>query len=239
MTSSAEIFSSAIIALGAFNPAIFSPDWLERNNLLGKEDAEAAREHKSLVVSHQVTVFETEWFAIQVLENQFSLTSKGALSPAFQDLAVGILTLVPHTPVTAIGLNFMGHYRLNSESDWHKFGDVIAPKKIWKELFQEDKYEPGIADLTMLIQEGQRGQEIKSGDQRHISIQPSSKIKYGVFLSYNNHRVVTANEGDNKTAAECAARIAEVDWNSAWDDAVNVFEGPISKSLTSDERKFA
>ncbi len=239
MPRTAEIFSSAIVAVGAFNPAIFSPDWLEKNNLLGSEDADAARELKSLVVSHQVTVYETEWFALQILENQFSLTSKGALSLAFKDLAVGILTLVPHTPVTAIGLNFLGHYRLDSEADWHKFGDVLAPKQIWKELYSVEKYAAGIADLTMLIQEGQRGQEFKKGDERRISIQPSAKIKYGTFMSYNDHRVVTANDADNKTAAESAAEIAARDWQSSWDDAVRVFDGLIAKALASNERRTA
>ena len=233
MPRTAEIFGSAIVAVGAFNPAIFSPDWLERNELLGSEDAEAVREKKSLVVSHQITVFETEWFAIQVLENQFSLTSKGALSPAFKDLAVGILTLVPHTPISAIGLNFIAHYRMESDADYYKFGDVLAPKHIWKELYPAPNEMVGINELTMLIQNGERGQEVKSANERRISIRPSTKIKFGLFLSSNDHRVIAANESDNKTAAECAAAVVAEDWQSSWDESTRVFEGLISKSLAT------
>jgi hypothetical protein len=121
VTHTAEILTSSIVAVGDFNPAIFSPDWLERNDLIGEGDADTAREggrtRSMMLVSHQATTFETEWFALQVLESQFSLTSKDVLSPAFKDLAVGIFQLVPHTPVTAVGLNFLGHFKLASEHD--------------------------------------------------------------------------------------------------------------------------
>ena len=39
MTRTADIFGSSVVAVGAFNPAIFSPDWLERNKLIGQDDA--------------------------------------------------------------------------------------------------------------------------------------------------------------------------------------------------------
>jgi hypothetical protein len=56
----AEILTSSIIVIGAFNPAIFSPDWLERNRLIGKGDADEVREGghgKTLIVSHEVAFF--------------------------------------------------------------------------------------------------------------------------------------------------------------------------------------
>ena len=121
VTHTAEIFTSSVVAVGDFNPAIFSPDWLEGNKLIGKSDADTVRESKSMISSHQVTSFETKWFALQVLENRFSLTSKDALSPALKDLAVGIFQLVPHTPVTAVGLNFLAHFKLTSEEEYHRW----------------------------------------------------------------------------------------------------------------------
>ena len=91
--------------VGDFNSAIFSPDWLDRYDLIGKDDVEIAHEGElssALIVAHEVTTFETKWFALQVLENQLSIRSKDALSPALKDLAVGIFQLVPHTPVKAV-----------------------------------------------------------------------------------------------------------------------------------------
>lgn len=233
MPRSADIFGSSIVAVGAFNPAIFSPDWLERNRLIGLDDAGNAKKAPSLIVSQQVTVFETEWFAFQVLENQFSLTSKGALNPAFRDLAVGILSLVPHTPISAIGLNYFAHFRLASEAEYHKVGDVLAPKTIWNSLYST-KCAVGLANLTVKIEDAERGQLPRSGDQKQISVQPSTKLKYGVFLSLNDHREIKESSVVGTTTAEQAAAVADADWQNSWDDAVRVFETVISQSLSTE-----
>lgn len=168
---------------------------------------------------------------MQVLENQFVLTSKSALTPAFRDLAVGTLTLVPHTPITALGLNFMGHYRLATEAEYHKVGDVLAPKKIWKELFPDENDSPGIGDLTIRIQHAPRSRLPTVGDETRISLQASSKLPYAVFLSYNDHREIAEDRDRAVAAAERAVEIIGGDWESAREDALRVFDGLISKAL--------
>ncbi len=232
MTHTAEILSSSIIAIGDFNPAIFSPDWLEKNDLIGKGDADTVREKnqdKSLIVSHQVTAFETKWFALQVLENQFSLTSKDALSPAFKDLAVGIFELVPHTPLTAVGLNFLAHFKLASEDEYHRVGDVLAPKDIWNVLYPDGS--AGLANLTIRLQHCVRGEPLKTKDEKQISLQPSNKFKYGVFLSYNDHHDVSDPSEDNLRPAERVATIIDKEWEVSWKDAVRAFDGLLSMAL--------
>lgn len=232
MAYTAEIFTSSIVAVGDFNPAIFSPDWMERNKLIGESDANSVREGrtaKSLIVSHQVATFETKWFVLQVLENQFSLTSKDALSPALRDLAVSIFQLVPHTPVTAVGLNFLAHYKLASESEYHRVGDVLAPKDIWTALYPDEM--AGLADLTVRIQRGSRGQPTKTNDEKRIAIQPSNLIKFGAFLSYNDHHdLSTAGENDVKSGERVAALI-DSQWEASWQDAVRVFDGVLTRAL--------
>lgn len=233
MTHTAEILSSSIVAVGDFNPAIFSPDWLERNNLIGKGDAEAARDARqgSLLISHEVTAFETDWFALQVLETRLSLTSKGALSHAFKDLAVGIFQLVPHTPVTAVGLNFLAHYNLASEAEYHMVGDVLAPKDIWKTLFPGES--PGLADLTIRIQPCIRGELLKTKDEKRITLRPSDKFKFGVYLSYNDHHDVIAPNEDNLRPAERVLSIIEKRWESSWKDSIRAFDGLLSGAISS------
>jgi hypothetical protein len=64
---------------------MFSPDWLDRYDLIGKNDAEIAHEGElssALIAAYEVTTFETKWIALQVLKNQLSITSKDALSDA-------------------------------------------------------------------------------------------------------------------------------------------------------------
>lgn len=230
LTRQADIFSSSIVAVGAFNPAIFTPDWLERNNLIGKDDLDGALKGESLIVSHQVCAFETDWFALQVLEEQFLLTSKGPLTPAFADLAIGILSLVPHTPITAVGLNFLGHYRLASTDEYHRVGDVLAPKTIWASLYPEEHSTAGLADLTMRIQHTDKDRNPISGDEKRISIQPSTKVRCGVFFAYNDHHVIASTD-NTVTTAEIAAATIVADWELSWQDAVRVFDGILSQAL--------
>lgn len=233
MAYTAEIFTSSIVVVGDFNPAIFSPDWLEKNGLIGRDDAEAAREGTQIFVTHQVTGFETSWFALQVLENQFILTSKSVLTPALKDLGIGVFQLVPHTPVQAMGLNFMGHFKLASEDEYHRVGDALAPKPIWNELFADDEHSTGLGNLTIRVQHGVRGGKLKSGDEKLISIQPSGKLKNGVYLSYNDHHVLRGAEERDLRPAERVAAIIEESWDTAWKDSIRVFDGVISKALST------
>ena len=231
MAHTAEIFTSSIVAVGDFNPAIFSPDWLERNKLIGEGDAIAAREGsqgRPLLVSHQVTTFESEWFGLQVLENQFSLTSKGVLSPAFKDLAVGIFQLVSHTPVHAVGLNFVGHIKLANEEEYHKVGDVLAPKEIWDTLYQDES--AGMEQITIRFQLGRRDKPGNSKDEKRFTVQPSRSIKYGVILSLNDHHDVTMGD-DDLTPAERVAIIVDKQWEHAWGDANRVFDQVLSMAV--------
>src|SRR5256885_1377182 len=111
MPATIEIFGATIVALGTFAPAGFTPDWLEKHQLIGKDDAEAARTSKNFIVSQQVSQFETEWFQLQMLQSQFMLSNKGAVGPTLRDLAAGMFSLIPDVPVSAIGLNFFAHYK--------------------------------------------------------------------------------------------------------------------------------
>jgi hypothetical protein len=58
-----EVFQSTIICVGAFNPPIIRPEWLNRHKLIGNDDANEARRSVSLLTTPQVSQFETQWFA--------------------------------------------------------------------------------------------------------------------------------------------------------------------------------
>lgn len=231
MNYTPEIFGSSIVVLGAFNPAIFSPDWLERNSLIGAQDAEAARAASNMIVSHQVSVFETKWFALQVVENQFVLNSKSALSPAFRDLAIGMLSLVPHTPVTALGLNFMADYRLPDVEQYHRVGDVLAPKGIWNDLFPGENINCGMGNLTIRVAPAGRDKIPDTKNQRQVFVQPSQSLKYGVHFAYNDHRDLTETTSSRETPAERAVSIVANEWETAQADASRIFDGVLKKTL--------
>ena len=228
-----QIVGSSIVAVGDFNPAIFSPDWLHRNQLIGDGDHQAALSAETVLVSRRVSVCETDWFHLQILENQLVLLSKGALTPALKDLAEGIFLLVTHTPITAVGINFHAHYQMTSMADLHKVGDVLAPKVVWGELFNTAKYSSGLMDLQIKIQQGARDVQEPSNDAIHIQIQPSNQIKTGIYFMLNDHRVSFAKGESDKTAAERAAALVAREWEQTWAFATQTFESLLSKVLAS------
>jgi len=226
------MYGSSIVALGAFNPSIVTPDWLESRGLLGKEDAEEARQTPNLLISHQVAQFEGPFFVLQLLENQFSLTSKGAMTALLKDLFVGILQLLPQTPVTALGINFHGHYKLDNLNDYHAIGDAVAPKGIWKSLFPGADQWQGLQNLTMRIEPVTRNPvNYVATDYKLIMIQPSSVVKHGVYLSMNDHRDIASRKLSECLPAETAAEIVDQDWDSANDFAIKLFNNLIDITL--------
>lgn len=230
-----EIFGSTVVVLGSFNPVIFTPQWLHSLGLIGEGDKSAAVEgDDAFVVSRQVTAYSTDWFGLQVNDNQFTLASNAALTPAFFDLAVGILSAVPHTPVTAVGLNFMGHYPLGSEAQYHRFGDALAPKSFWKDAFPGERA-AGLAQLQIVIENGQRGHSFTSKDRITVQVQQSSKVRLGVFVSLNDHRA-DAFIADTKVGnALTAAKIVKESWEGTLQEAERAIEALFESALADTE----
>jgi hypothetical protein len=179
MAMTPEIFGAIIVVLGSFNPPIFSPDWLAQHNLIGKEDAEAAKASNELLISKPIAHLDTGSFDLQVVENRLTLSSKSVVSPGIKDLAIGILSILPHTPITALGLNFVAHYRIDTEDNYHRIGDALAPKEVWHSLYPPDKHATGMADVTVVVNPGKRGETLQAKDRKQITVQPSSRVKQG------------------------------------------------------------
>jgi len=215
-----EVFQSSIICVGAFNPPIITPEWLNRHKLIGNDDANEARRSVSLLTTPQVSQFETQWFGVQALENQLAFTSKGVVNAAFRDLVVGVLTLLPQTPVTAMGINFLAHYKLASLAEYHAVGDALAPKGPWSELVKLKGHEAGLSSLTMQIREMTRAQMAPiTQNAINITVQPSTQFPTGIFLMYNDHRAIAANEDDAQLPAVRAAGMLDASWEAISDQA--------------------
>lgn len=216
MDYSLEVFGSAVVALGSFAPPQYSPEWLEQVGLIGRDDAEFAKSHESLVRTPEVSVLETEWARLQVVADNFSVTSKGPLTPAFRDLVVGIMSLIPQSPVRALGINFISHWRIATLANYHHFGDVMQPKPVWRKAFPD--LEPGLQDFGVKLQKYRRGEILTSKDELRIQVQASSIVPNGVFLQFNHHREDTFGDPVN-AKAEHAALIVERDWQTLCTEA--------------------
>lgn len=225
---SLEILEAAIVAVGSFNPPIVSAEWLQSNGLIGSGDAEQARSRLDYIVSRNITKFQTEAVLVQVLENQLSVGCTGPVSPALCDLAAGIFDLLPHTPVTAVGINFSAHYKIEDAAAYHRIGDTFAPKDIWNQLFKEKSV--GLMDLTILVQDGKRD-GVALPDQQRITLQPSQKFKQGVFLQLNDHHG-TDLEDKVLTSAAAASAVVRKFWAETYAKSLELFESILKLSVT-------
>lgn len=229
VAATVEIFGSAVVVVGSFNPPIFTPDWLANHNLIGNEDADKARQG-AIVITRQLSRFETDWFIFQVTEEQFSITSNGALTPSIKDLAIGALSLLPHTPVRAVGVNFFAHYKITNVDEAHKVGDALVPKDIWKQVFPGENRSVGMVDATVVVEPYKRGDKPKSRDKKQLSVQPSAKVPGGIFLSYNDHHEMASETGEKPSVDWCLQQI-EDHWQPIWEDSKRVFEGIIEHAI--------
>lgn len=176
-TLHSETFS--IVAVGQFNPAIFQPSWLAKNNLIRDEEAESA---KVRLISGEVAIVDGAWFSLQVTSERFALESLDPVQNlAARDLAVGVFKILEHTPLNAIGLNVSKHYQLESESTWHQFGDYFAPKELWNTTMKN----AGMRRLEIV------GNVVYEGDEEipiRIVLEPSKRPKqFGVLITINHH----------------------------------------------------
>lgn len=178
-----EFQAHTIIAVGDLNPAIFQPAWFAAEGLITREEAQAA---KVDMISAQAALFQVDWLNLQVLPDRFvAATEHEAFYRHLVDLVASTFSKLIHTPIRALGINYSGHYRLESNAQWISVSDQLAPKNRWSGLLES----PIMRSLTM-------GSPRMTGPKGHLQIrvEPSVRITNGVFVEMNNHYDVSHEE---------------------------------------------
>ncbi len=148
---------------------------------------------------------------MQVLQNRFQLTSQDPRQYApLRDLAVGVFSFLPHTPVTALGINRNFHFKMRSAGTWHAIGHLLAPKEPWTPIVET----PGLR--SMLIQ-GRR--KDANGGVLHVKVEPSLLVEHGLYLEVNEEFKVTTEKKEPEGAQWVPERLVE-----QWDDILKFAE---------------
>lgn len=165
-----------IVLVGSFNPQIFQPAWFAAENLIRKEEGEAA---KIELVHAEFVSFTLDWLQLQVTRDRFiASTTKESHHEALRDFVMGTFRLLSHTPIKQMGLNLDLHFLMKSEDEWHAFGHRLAPKEPWAGILEK----PGMRSLHM---QGVRPDKFKG--YILVRAEPSVRIQPGVFVSVNDH----------------------------------------------------
>lgn len=215
MTPSVELGGISVVAAGAFNPAIFHPSWFAKRSLLADNSVDDATT-KEFVAARELAAFTADWLTVQVTLEQavFSTVEEGR-ELDLRDLAKGVLDLLPETPVSAIGINSDGHFRVESEDAWHSFGDRFLPKDFWQPLFdgehwkrRSDGRSVGMRSLTV---EANR-EDIPAYVRTEVA--PSVRlVPHGIYAGVNAHFQLTTSEADTGNGYR-AARVVEEHWEA-------------------------
>ncbi len=166
-----------IVLVGNFNPAIFQPAWFAAEELIRKQEAEEA----NLIIGHpDIMIFSLDWLRVEVDRERFiASTTMEPYDEIVRDLVLGTFKLLPHTPITIMGINRQRHFEMSSEEQWHKAGHTLAPKEIWNDVLKN----PGTMSITM--EESQRSDGL-DGYVR-VTVEPSNKVHPGIFIKVNDH----------------------------------------------------
>ena len=202
-----------VVLVGSFNPGIFHSEWFRRQEILLPQEADEA---KLTVVSPEVTEVLFLDIKLAVFPDRFIIeTHDASRGEKLQDIVLNVLNRLPHTPITACGINNLLHFELNDEAYWHKIGHTLAPKElVWNDVLER----PG---METLIIKGMRGGEFPG--EINVTVAPSKnpKMARGLFISANYHFVVSRNESGTPRS-ECVAPYVEHEWKTALEQARRV-----------------
>jgi hypothetical protein len=197
-----------VVIIGSFNPAIFHPEWFLRQKLVGEDDVKEAQVN---VVGREVADVQICGIKLVCIGDRFSLgTANISLAARMQDFLLQIFTLLPHTPLTACGINANAHYSIGDREYWHKIGHTLVPKElIWNGLLEK----PGMQSVT--VKAARKGEF--PGDI-NITVEPSYLFQPGLFVLSNYHYQFP-RDAVHSEATERLLKYLKTEWNSACEKA--------------------
>ncbi len=192
---------TAVSLLGSFNPRIFQPLWFAQNGLLPVEEAEQAEVD---MIDRDFCRLHVGWAELVVVQERLQLrtTPETVADAQVRDLLVGVLKLLPHTPIERGSIHHRSDIAIATEEEWHAVGDALAPKELWDGILEQ----PGMFDFAML---GKRPDDLVGTVK--VRIQPSQSVKPGVFINVNDEFLISEAGGDVVEAAE----VIETLWPAA------------------------
>ena len=184
--------------LGSFNPAIFTPAWFARQQLLPFDEVNSVNLG---IVHNQVTDFQAEWFHLNVTPEQFSIDSARAPQVRIRDIVLRLFgEILPHTPLNALGINFSVHFRAKDQEERDRIRVALAPPSTWGPLQNAlglNNKTGGMRSLTM----AQLNPEDRPiGSEINVTVELSNRVgggKNGIYASVNHHFLISDKDEES------------------------------------------
>jgi hypothetical protein len=183
-----DITGASVVLVGNFNPAILSPDWFVRQNLI--KDVEVVQNDAEYIVHPQVSQFKLDWCQVVSEPNRFTISGMRAPFIRLADLAAKTFgELLPHTPIRQLAMTRQVHFRVKSIDARDAFGYQLAPPDAWgawgdRIKARSNETRGGLRALTMQ----QRVFDSARTGSISATVEPSNLLPkgVGVFVQIND-----------------------------------------------------
>ncbi len=198
----------SIVLLGSFNPTIFNPDWLFRNELITEAEFDTSQVE---FVHPQISHIRTDWLDLQV-EPERLVARTSEIPIQLRDLVFRVFgEKLPHTPIRMMGINLEVHFSVGSAEERTRIGQLLAPPDIWGEWSKgiragDGKSQGGLRSLSIQ-------QSVFDWDRPNgfvvATVEPSNLIKKfsGIMMRVNDHYEVQ-NVKEVADASEITGHLA-------------------------------
>ena len=212
----------SIVFVGSFNPRIFHPTWFEREGLaLPEEEAASLSENKmeGPLVTPDLSRCEIgPEITVECQANRLTLNAATTLGEErLRTLAAAILAKLPHTPITAVGINHLQVFDARNKDEWHLVGDLLVPKdEVWVKVMTG---RPGMALV--------RVEDFRPGPppvRVWATIEPVREPHppYRIAIHTNWHTDIPQTSSDSASPSELASDFVASQWDPSLDFARNL-----------------
>ena len=180
-----------IVLLGSFNPAILQPEWFVKHSIVPGEEIEAltAAPHvkeipeiglkleygQSFFVTNDQAFINFKTFTMRATRDKLEIISKDKNSfSLISNFIMKLFKILEETPLTAYGINFNEHYGFNENYD-RTFERFFRKNESLDGFFGEEL----ICGCTLITRQADA--------DLTFTMQPSDRLKDGVFLKGNFH----------------------------------------------------
>lgn len=212
--------TASVVLVGKFNPFIFQPEWLRKHKIIGEKETEVATDGVE-VIHPEVSILNLINMKLVVDTSRFSLTVLEEPFVRGRDFVVSCFSLLPHSPVTAVGINREIVFRAQSVEAWHKLGDALAPKEPWMVLLGDGNKKQRTGGMRSIVMERSLRTDEKKGYVR-VTVEALETGRNETKINYNDHYVLATK--NKSSSADAAVELINQSWDQCMEKSAEVFD---------------
>ncbi|MDR3469811.1 MAG: hypothetical protein P4M07_28105 [Xanthobacteraceae bacterium] len=200
-----------VVLIGKFNPAIIQPGWLAKHGIVGETEALNARVG---LIHPDISTINLAHVDVVVEPDKCTIQGKGIHFDVVRDFVLKTFgEFLFHTPISAMGINFVVHFDCGSFKAREEFALRLAPREPWGE-WSKDLEGPaegvGHGGLTSISMTQNMRPDGRKGSVQ-VRLEPSSRIpNSGVFMLVNDHYAL-----DEGTDSAQAMEVVDLGWETS------------------------